>query len=148
MPATYASLYFHLIFATKGRAPLLQPEIRSRLHGYLAGCAKNLGAVPLAIGGVEDHVHLLVSTKTTHCIADFARDLKRSATVWMQREMGMPSFAWQEGYGVFTVGFRGLDRVREYIANQEERHKTVDSRSELLSICRELGVEVDMRYFE
>lgn len=148
MPATYSNIVYHLIFATKGRAPSLEDLWRERLFGYIGGTVRGLGGVPLAIGGVSDHVHLLVALRPSHCLADFVREVKKSSSIWVHREMSRPGFAWQEGYGAFTVGAADVLTAKAYIASQGEHHRQVDSREELLRLCREAGVEVDIRFFE
>jgi REP element-mobilizing transposase RayT len=97
MPSTYLSLHFHLVFSTKRREATLAPEWRSRLHDYLGGTVRGLGGYSDRVGGVADHVHLLVGLKATHCLADFMRELKKASSAWVHEEMGLRSFAWQEG---------------------------------------------------
>ncbi len=82
-------------------------------HEYLGGTARGLGAFPQEIGGIEDHVHLLIGLKSTHCIADFMRELKKSASAWVHETIGMKDFAWQEGYGIFSVSAPAADGGRQ-----------------------------------
>lgn len=100
---------------------------------------KGLGAKSEGVEGVSDHVHLLVGLKSTHCLADFMRELKKSASIWVHDEMGMAGFAWQEGYGAFTVSPAERKRVRKYIANQEERHQKKTFREELIEFLEHAG---------
>lgn len=88
MPSSHLSSNFHLVFSTKERLPLISDEWRGRLHSYLGGIVNGMDAVPLAIGGVADHVHLLVSLKSKHRLDFFLRDLKADSTVWVTRELG------------------------------------------------------------
>lgn len=148
MASTYLSLHFHIIFATKNRQPMIDAEWRSRLHEYLGGTVKGMGAHSEGVGGVADHVHLMVSLKSTHCLADFMRELKKSATEWVHEVIGDESFCWQEGYAAFTVSPSGRAAVKTYIANQEEHHRTRSSREELLEMLRLAEVEYDPRYCE
>ncbi len=148
VPSTYSNLVYHLIFATKRRAPSIEDSWRDRIHGYLGGTIKGLGGTPLAIGGVADHVHILVALRPSHCLADLVRDVKKASSTWVHKEMVRTGFAWQEGYAAFTVGPEGVEAARAYVANQEEHHRRVDSREELLRICREMGIEVELRFFE
>ena len=103
--STFASLHYHITFSTKHRAPLIDQSREIRLHEYLGGIVKHLDGFPQGIGGIEDHVHLLVGLKTTHRISDFMRELKKSASQWVHSTVGMPEFKWQEGYGIFSVSF-------------------------------------------
>src|SRR3982750_803286 len=120
MPSTYLSLHYHIVFATKGRAPIIEPAWRSRLHDYLGGTVRGLEGFTQQVGGVADHVHLLVGLRATHCLADFMRDLKSVSSGWVHDHIGLRAFAWQEGYGAFTVSPSQRGAVRRYIEQQEE----------------------------
>lgn len=146
MSKTYASLYFHLIFSTKNRVPTIDGLWMKDLHSYLGGTTRGLGGVALAVGGVDDHVHMLVSLKTTHCVADHIREVKKASCRWALGHKR--DFEWQEGYAAFTVSASGLPNARQYIENQEQHHRQIDSKQELLDLLREAGIEPDMRYFE
>ena len=148
MASTYLSLHYHLIFSTKNREAVIVDKWRGQLHEYLGGTVRGLGGVPEIVGGVADHVHLLVGLKSTHCLADFMRDLKRSSTGWIQSELSARTFAWQEGYAAFTVSATGCDRVREYILTQEEHHRTTSFRDELVKLLQWANVEYDPRYLD
>ena len=148
MASTYLSLHFHIIFATKKRQPKILVEWRSRLHEYLGGTIQGMGAFSEGVGGVDDHVHLLVSWKSTHCLADFMRELKKSATEWVHQTIGDEEFSWQEGYAAFSVSPTGRGGVKSYIAHQEEHHRMRSSRDELLELLQLAEVEYDPRYFE
>lgn len=148
MASTYLSLHYHLVFATKNREGVIAPEWRSRLHEYLGGTVAGLGGVPQGVGGVSDHVHLLVGLKSTHCLADVLRELKKASSVWVHEQIGLQSFAWQEGYAAFTVSATARPSVQQYIANQEEHHRERSSQEELLDMLAKAGVEYDSRYFE
>ncbi len=148
MPSTHLSLHYHLVFATKDRRPLIVPAWRERLHAYLGGILNEMDAVPQSIGGVADHVHLLVGLKATHCLADVLRDLKRGSSAWVHDTIGDRAFAWQEGYGAFTVSANVREDVRAYIARQEAHHRTRTFRDEYLEFLNRGGVEFDERYVD
>ncbi|MFL5327562.1 MAG: transposase [Gemmataceae bacterium] len=93
-------------------------------------------------------MHLLVGLKATHCFADFLRELKKASSIWVHHEIGLPSFAWQEGYAAFTVSPNSRPAVRSYIANQEAHHRVKTSREELLEMLERAGIEYDPAYFE
>jgi putative transposase len=135
-----------LVFATKHREAAIAAEWRPRLHEYLGGTIRGLGGFPEGVGGVADHVHLLVGLKATHCLADVMRELKKASSIWVHQEIGLRSFAWQEGYAAFTVSVTARDGVRNYIAHQEEHHRVKSSRDELLEMLVKAGVEYDPRY--
>ena len=148
MASTYLSLHYHLVFATKIRESTIASEWRSRLHEYLGGTITGLGGFPQGVGGVADHVHLLVGLKATHCLADVMRELKKASSVWVHEQLGLRTFAWQEGYAAFTVSATARPGVRQYIANQEEHHHTRSSREELVEMLAKAGIEYDARFFE
>ena len=146
MASTYVSLRVHLVFATKGRRPVIADAWRNRLHEYLGGVLRGLGATPLAIGGVSDHVHILVGIKTTHAVADLVREIKKASTEWVRNEAKVRAFQWQEGYAALSVG--ETKSVIAYVQHQEEHHRRVNSADELRALLEEAGVEVNPRYFE
>ncbi|HAV61861.1 MAG TPA: IS200/IS605 family transposase [Verrucomicrobiales bacterium] len=146
MPSTHLSLHYHVVFSTKDRIRSIQRDWRARLHAYLGGIAQNLNGIPEAIGGVEDHVHLLLGLRATHCLADVIRDLKANSSGWVHKETGDPAFAWQEGYGAFTVSAQLTGQVREYIAKQEEHHRVRTFQEEYVEFLKRGMVEYDERY--
>ena len=148
MASTYLSLHYHLVFSTKNREPWIDASWRPRLHEYLGGTLLGLGGFPEGIGGVADHVHILVGLKATHCLADVMRELKKAATAWVRQETGIASFAWQDGYAAFTVSASSRPAVRGYIANQEEHHRVKPFREELLEMLSKAGIEFDPKYFD
>jgi putative transposase len=95
MSSTYLSLHYYFVVSTKHRVERIDVAWRDSLHPYLAGILTNLDAVPERIGGVADHVHLLVGLLATHCVADVLRELKKASSIWVHKEIGLASFAWQ-----------------------------------------------------
>lgn len=146
MSSTHLSLHYHLIFGTKNHKPLLAPAWRSRLHAYMGGILVSLDTVPEIIGGVEDHVHILAGLRATHCLADVLREIKSASSRWVHEEMHLPVFAWQEGYGAFTVSASQRETVRAYIAGQEEHHRTCTFQEEYVEFLQKSGVIFDPRY--
>ena len=144
MPSTHTHLVHHVIFATKNREPLIFEPWRARLHEYLGGCVRGLDGTPDGVGGVADHVHMLVGLKPTHCLADFMRDLKKSLSAWARQ--GIPGFAWQEGYAAFSVSASARDAVRDYIRRQEEHHRRRTFREELVEFLTRTGLPFDERH--
>lgn len=148
MSSTYLSLHYHIVFSTKERRPVTADAWKDRLHEYLGGTVKGLDGFPQGIGGVADHVHLLVGLKSTHCLADFLRELKKASSAWVYDEIGAKSFAWQEGYSAFTVSATSRDGVKRYIANQVEHHRQRSFRDELLDLLKRAEIEFDERYLD
>ena len=148
MASTYLSLHYHLIFSTKDRVPAIDPSWRLRLHDYLGGTVRGLEGFPEGVGGVADHVHLLVGLKATHCLGDVLRELKKASSVWVHEEIGKRLFAWQEGYAAFTVSPTARGAVRKYIAEQENHHRKKSFREELVEMLAKAGIEYDPKYLE
>ena len=126
--------------------PLIAAPWRERLHAFLGGTVATLGGIPEAVGGVADHGHLLIGLRATHCLADVMREVKSVSSRWVREEIGERAFAWQEGYGGFTVGVSQLPSVRDYIARQEEHHRTRTFQEEYLDFLHRAGVEFDERH--
>ena len=103
MPSTHLSLHYHIIFSTKDRAPLIRQDWRERFHAYIGGVIRNAEGVPESIGGIADHVHLLIGLRATSSLSDVVRDIKAVSSSWVHDEIRIPIFQWQEGYGAFTV---------------------------------------------
>ena len=148
MSSTYLSLHYHLVFGTKERLAHIDTAWGDRLHEYMGGTIRGLGGFPEGIGGVADHVHLLVGLKATHCLADVMRELKKSSSLWVHDVIGQPDFAWQEGYAAFTVSATSRGGVRAYIANQEEHHRVKSFRAELIEMLEKAEVTFDPKYLD
>ncbi len=146
MASTHLSLHYHVIFSSKDRVPTIAAAWRERLHAYLGGVVRNVAGVPEAIGGTADHVHLLIGLGATARLADIVRDVKAVSSRWVHEEIGERAFAWQEGYGAFTVSASQRGQVREYIARQEEHHRRRTYQEEYLELLKRNGAEYDERY--
>jgi putative transposase len=145
MPHTYTNLLYHIVFSTKDRKPFIRNKTKSRLYDYIGGTIRGIGGICLEIGGIEDHIHLLLKLKPTMDVAKFLQDLKPNVTNWARREI-LPIFEWQNGYGAFTVGESQIESVRRYIQNQEAHHKEIDFETEFKSLLRKAGIEFDEKY--
>ena len=146
MPSTHLSLHCHVVFSTKNHEPRIAAEWRERLHAYLGGVARQSGSIPEGVGGVADHVHLLLGLTATARLADVVRDIKAVSSSWVHDEIGDRAFAWQEGYGAFTVSPSHRENVRSYIARQEEHHRKRTFQDEYLGLLERCGVDFDERY--
>ena len=144
--STFASLHYHIVFSTKNRHPTIEDTWLSRLHDYLGGIVKSLDGFPQGIGGIEDHVHLLVGLRPTHCISDFMRELKKSSSNWVHETIDCKKFQWQEGYGIFSVSPTAREQVKAYIANQREHHRAKTYLDEYIEFLNKAGVDYDPRY--
>ena len=147
MGQTFTSLLTHVIFSTKGRLPLLDQDIRPRLFAYMGGIIRELGGVDLIVNGPADHVHQLVSLPPTVGLSAVMRVQKANSSKWVHEQWPrQQAFAWQSGYGAFSVSRSNVETVREYIAKQEEHHKRVTFQEEFLAFLKRHGIAYDERY--
>ncbi len=112
----------------------------------MGGIVKDMNGIPETIGGVEDHVHMLVGLRATHRLADVLKEIKASSSKWVHQELKKPLFSWQEGYGAFTVSASQIDVVKNYINNQEEHHRKKTFQEEYLEFLKAYDVEYDEKY--
>src|SRR2546423_3679938 len=145
MSQTCGNIVVHLIFSTKQRRPLITPEIRPDLFAYLGGIVRELRATAIIINGACDHVHALVRIRPAHSIAEIARIIKTNSSKWIH-EKGYREFAWQAGYGAFSVSESNIPAVTRYIAMQDEHHKKHSFQEEFLSFLKKNNVTYDERY--
>ena len=147
MPQSLSLVIVHFIFSTKDRLPCLSTSLRPPLLAYLATVARNAGCECYRAGGVADHVHLAVRLSRTMSIADLVEELKTSSSRWLKtQEADLHAFAWQRGYGSFSVGPRDLDAVIAYVADQEEHHRTRTFQEEYRAFLDKYGIAYDERY--
>lgn len=145
----YTNLLYHIVFRPKNSESVIPMENEEMLYRYIWGVVKHKNGVLYRIGGMPDHVHLLVQLPATVAIADFVRDLKTSTNVYLKENKdSFPKFdGWARSYCALTYSYNEKDTIINYIKNQKEHHKKVSFRDELLGMLRESGVEVDMKYF-
>lgn len=148
MSQSLAKMLIHAVFSTKERRPFLRDKIlREEMHLYLGGILANLDCQPLIVGGVADHVHLLFVLSRTHNIAEVIKEMKRGSSLWVKAKgTELADFAWQSGYGVFSIGFSQVDSVRGYVARQEEHHRKVSFQDEFRQLLKRYEVEFDEKY--
>jgi putative transposase len=124
MAQSYLSLWYHLVWSTKHREPLIQNEWKWDLYAHIRAYCKTKEYHLDFINGTEDHVHLLISPKPTFALSDIVRDIKRDSYYWVKEHQLSPKyFSWQDGYGAFTVSNSMIEQVRNYIKNQEQHHQ-------------------------
>jgi REP element-mobilizing transposase RayT len=141
MPHSHTVNVVHIVFSTKERLKLMRPEFAPRLRSYLAGICKNLGLHVYAVGGMSDHVHLLVRLPAMLSLAEAANALKSNSSKWAN-ERGH-KFAWQKGYAAFSVSASLIATVVQYIQTQETHYRKMTFESELLALLKKHGVEFD-----
>ncbi len=146
--STYTQIYYHVIFSTKHRRPVLVAENRPELFSYIWGILKNKNCHLYRINAVDDHVHLFFSLHPSVALADLVKDVKVSSSLWIHEKGLFPGFeGWQKNYSAFTHSARDQDVVIEYIKGQEEHHEQVSFADELRNILEEVGVKIDEKYF-
>jgi REP element-mobilizing transposase RayT len=148
MPQSLAKILVHTVFSTKDRRPLLRDRaLREDLHRYLGGILTHLDCQPIIVGGVEDHVHFLCALSRTRNPAEMIKEVKRGSSLWLKtKNADLQDFAWQNGYGIFSVGFSQIESARNYIASQEEHHRKVSFQDELRQLLKRYEIEFDERY--
>jgi len=147
MPQSLSRILVHLVFSTKDRAPLLRQPLRDELFVYLGGVLREHGCQPIKIGGVEDHVHVFFGLSRTMSLSEAVGLVKTSSSRWVKSKGAAYSdFAWQAGYGAFSVSQSSADAVASYVAAQEEHHRARDFRDEFRGLLVRHNVEFDERY--
>jgi putative transposase len=144
MPHSYCCNWQHIVFSTKERRRYLSPELQAELWPYLAAVAKNNSMQPFAIGGIEDHVHILVALPATKDVAKATQELKANSSRWLRQRIRL--FSWQEGYGSFSVSKSNIARVAKYIGMQKEHHRKISFEDEFIALLEKHGVEYDPKY--
>ena len=147
MANTYTALHYHFFFSTKNRKRWILPEIEERIWTYLGGIARTNKMVPIITGGVEDHIHMLLGAPATMAPAKIAQLVKGGSSAWIHAEFPQLSqFAWQDGYGAFTVSKSLVPDVKAYILDQREHHRVRSFQEEYLALLERHGIEFDERY--
>ena len=147
MAQTLTRLLVHVVFSTKERRNLIIPAVEPHLHAYLGGICRNRESPALAIGGTENHVHLLLSLSKRIALSDLMMTLKKDSSKWIKtRGDAFRDFHWQDGYGAFSIGQSQVRALTDYIRGQKERHKTLTFEDELVMLAERYGVTFDPRY--
>lgn len=148
MAQSLAKILVHTVFSTKDRRPYLRDKaLREELHRYLGGILTNLDCQPIIVGGVEDHVHLLCALSRTCDAAEMVKETKRGSSLWIKTKGGdLHDFAWQSGYGIFSIGFSQIEPVKEYIMEQETHHQKLSFQDEFRQFLTRYEIEFDERY--
>jgi REP element-mobilizing transposase RayT len=147
MPQSLARIYLHLVFSTKNREPAIIASVRESLHAYIATVLKNLDCHANLINSVEDHVHLLFELARTVSVSQVVEEVKKSSSKWIKTQAGVSAgFAWQSGYGAFSVSQSNVEGVRAYIATQREHHRKQSFQEELRALLAKHQIAFDERY--
>lgn len=147
MPQSLSNILVHLIWSTKDRRPWLEPGIREKSHAFLSGVVRQCGCEAYRVGGVADHVHLAVRLSRTLAVADLVKETKIASSKWVKtQDASLSDFAWQQRYGVFSVGMSQTETLLHYIDNQEEHHRTRSFQDEYRVFLQKYKIEYDERY--
>ena len=147
MSQSLSSILVHVIFSTKSRIPFIKPEIQKELHNYMCGIARSYESFVHQVGGIEDHVHLFITLPRVMPLSKLVEEIKKSSSKWI-KEKGIDyrDFAWQRGYGAFSIGHSSFDALCHYIQNQQEHHKRISFQDEYRSFLRKYAIEFDEKY--
>ncbi len=147
MSQSIADMILHIVFSTKNRLPLIQPMIESELYAYMSATCRNLDCPVIQVNGMNDHVHILLLLGRTITVSNLISELKSSSSRWIKTKGdSYQDFAWQSGYGAFSVSRPNVNEVIKYIASQKEHHKKVSFKEELLKILERAQVKYDEKY--
>ena len=147
MANTYTSLHYHFVFSTKNREPWLRPDAQDRVWAYLGGIARENKLTPLLIGGMEDHVHMLVGMTPTISVSEALKQIKGGSSMWLKEHLpSFAGFAWQDGYGAFTVSKSQEPVVIDYISRQREHHRIKTFPEEYRELLVRHSIKFDERY--
>lgn len=142
--ASLVKILLHIVFSTRKRAPLIDAALQAELYPYMAAIIRQRGATLIALGGMPDHIHILLRMKADHKLSDLVRAAKAISSKWVhERPESIPDFAWQEGYAAFSVSLSNEAKVRNYILNQEAHHHRANFKEELTELLNKHQIEYD-----
>ncbi|MCH7700737.1 MAG: IS200/IS605 family transposase [Planctomycetes bacterium] len=144
MPHTYTSCLIHYVFSTKGRCKSIPSDLRARLYPYFGGIAREHGMKAIAVGGTDDHLHVLMSLPATMSVSKAAQLIKGGSSKWVHDTFAaQAAFTWQEGYGAFSIGVTGIPETVRYIERQVEHHRTHSFEDEYREFLNRHGIQYD-----
>ncbi|MHB1688597.1 MAG: IS200/IS605 family transposase [Ignavibacteriaceae bacterium] len=147
MANTFTQIYLHLVFAVQNRVSLIQPEWKDELYKYITGITQNNGHKLIAINGMPNHLHIAVGYKLHQLIPDLLQDIKSDSSKWINKKKFVRGrFNWQEGYGAFSFSHSQIDRVVNYINNQEHHHGKKTFREEYIQLLKKYDIPFDEKY--
>ena len=147
MAGTFTQLYIQIVIAVNGRQNLIRKEWKEDLFKYMAGIIKGKEQKPIIVNGVSDHVHIFIGLRPAMAISDLVRDIKNNSTNFINdNNLINERFNWQAGYGAFSYSHSHIERVFNYIKNQEEHHRKKNFRKEYLALLKKFEIEYDEKY--
>ena len=147
MANTYTQLYFHIVFAVKGRSNYISEQWKDELYKYISGIIANKNQKLMIVNGVPNHIHLLIGTKPNCNLSDLIRDIKANSSKWInEKKFTNFHFEWQTGFGAFTVSQSVVPNVIEYIKNQEEHHRKKTFKEEYVEFLKAYQIDFKDEY--
>ncbi|HVZ41704.1 MAG TPA: IS200/IS605 family transposase [Candidatus Kapabacteria bacterium] len=147
MPQSCTSLFHHIIFSTKNRLPQISDDLATQLYPYVGGIIRDCDSSLIAIGGMPDHLHLLVNISKEKSVAEILRIVKANSSRWIHQTFPEQStFAWQSGYGAFTVSPLNVTSIKRYILTQREHHRTMMFQEEFQQFLEHYRIPYNGRY--
>ena len=142
MPHSFTSIHVHCVFSTKNREPWIHHSLRPTLYQIMGGIANKNKVKILAIGGIEDHIHILLSLSPVLSLSNVMQFLKAGSSHWIHETFPESAyFSWQEGYGAFSIGVSQIKKTKQYISNQEEHHRKVSFQDEINMFLEKHGIQ-------
>jgi len=146
--SSYRQLLYHIVFRTQNSKPTIKIDHADQLYAYITGIIKNKNSHLYRINGVENHLHILTDVHPSIALADFVREIKVSASLWMKNSGLFPYFeGWSEGYGSFTCSYMDMGQLIDYVKSQQEHHRKNTFEDEYRNLLLESGITIDERYF-
>ena len=147
MPGTFSQVYIQVVFAVKGRENLIGKAWKEELHKYIAGIIKGKDQKPIIVNGMPDHIHAFIGLRPSMQISEVVSEIKNNSTNFINEKGFVHGrFSWQEGYGAFSYGHSQIDKVYNYILNQEEHHKKTTFREEYMGLLKKFEIDFDEKY--
>ena len=147
MPGTFSQIYIQIVFAVKGKQNFLLPSFEEEVYKYMSGIIKGKEQKPLAINGMQDHIHILIGLKPVMRISDIIRDIKNNSTNFINNKNWLKQkFFWQEGYGAFSYSQSNFGNVIDYIKNQKKHHERFSFKKEYLTLLKKFEIPFEEKY--
>jgi putative transposase len=144
--STFSRIYIQIVFSVRNRELLIDPLWEERLFQYITGIIQNKGQKLIAIGGMPDHIHILIGMKPTCNLSDLVREIKKASNEFIRQNRFSGNFHWQDGFGAFSCGHRNLDDVVDYVLTQKQHHLQVDYSTEYIQLLKDNEIDFDEKY--
>jgi putative transposase len=147
MPQSLSKVYVHIVFSTKNHSPFIKSNVENELFAYIGGVIRDNGGILMKINAVPDHIHILSTLPKNISQSKFLEEIKRNSSLWIKTKgKNYTKFAWQRGYGIFSVSSSGLNSISNYIQNQKKYHQKISFKEELICLLKEFGIDYDEKY--